>query len=174
MPDQMCTAPECDRKVFARGLCSRHYRELRMYGDVELLRTPTHRPVRSWGTMHKRVWSARGLASTHLCIDCGAPAKHWSYTHDCPDELNDGHYIFCPHVEHYEPRCVSCHIRYDLPTRKRGEEHHNVALNEESVRLARKMREETGMSYPELAAHFGVALPTIYRAIIRQTWKHVD
>jgi hypothetical protein len=88
--------------------------------------------------------------------------------------MTDAGAVFCPHLEHYEPRCISCHASFDAATRKRGEDHHNAALNEEKVRLARQMRAETGMSYPQLAEHFGVALPTIYRAIVRKTWKHVD
>lgn len=54
----------------------------------------------------------------------------------------------------------------------RGEEHGMSVLTEEVVRL---MREEYARGLPgtELARKYGCSRGTVYRAIRRQTWKHV-
>lgn len=60
----------------------------------------------------------RTPAQTHQCIDCGSQAYHWSYDHDAPDEMYEtiGKYLvaYSPSQEHYAPRCVPCHKRFDL------------------------------------------------------------
>lgn len=67
---------------------------------------------------HLRVATSKGKASSHACIDCGARANDWSYVHDCPHELRQaGRPAYCAHVEHYEPRCRSCHRAYDRKDR---------------------------------------------------------
>ena len=35
---------------------------------------------------HRRVYTVKGSASSHRCVDCGELAHHWSYTGDCRDE----------------------------------------------------------------------------------------
>lgn len=69
---------------------------------------------------HERVRSDRGQADLHPCADCGQSAKHWSYNHDDPDELREdgltsGRSVaYSLNPDHYSPRCVPCHKRYDL------------------------------------------------------------
>ena len=68
---------------------------------------------------HDRVRQGRGSASGHACVDCAGPAAHWSYDHRDPDELLDdgvkyGGVKYSANVDHYEPRCVPCHKRFDL------------------------------------------------------------
>ena len=60
-----------------------------------------------------------GAASEHDCVDCGGSAYQWSYDHSDPDErvateppLTGIAYSLNP--EHYSPRCVPCHKRFDL------------------------------------------------------------
>lgn len=72
-----------------------------------------------YGAAHERVRRDRGPAQHHACVGCGEPARHWSYNHDDPDELISDEpriegvaYSLKP--EHYSPRCVPCHKRFDL------------------------------------------------------------
>lgn len=68
---------------------------------------------------HDRCRRDRGSAKSHRCVDCGCPAKHWSYNHDDPDEreafgLSDGPIAYSLSPDHYSPRCVPCHKMFDL------------------------------------------------------------
>lgn len=72
-----------------------------------------------YGAAHGRVRTRRGPASNHACADCGEPAQHWSYDHLDPNERisSRGESKGCAYslvVDHYQPRCVPCHKRYDL------------------------------------------------------------
>lgn len=83
---------------------------------------PTHwrTPDAGYVAAHDRVRQDRGRVQERDCVDCGRPAQHWSYNHDDPDELhgavhsspNPVAYSLKP--EHYSPRCVRCHKRFDL------------------------------------------------------------
>jgi len=71
---------------------------------------------------HTRVHRERGKAKYFACVDCGGPARDWSYDHTDPDEVTGQHvtgsgrtttatYSLKP--EHYSPRCKSCHSKFD-------------------------------------------------------------
>lgn len=57
-----------------------------------------------YNTMHFRVRKALGSAQQHSCVDCGSQAQHWTY------KKKIGH---SPWLTDYEPRCISCHRRFD-------------------------------------------------------------
>ena len=59
-------------------------------------------------TLHKRIHRKFGKASLKECIDCNKKARDWS--------LIKGH-EYTDNVLDYEPRCRSCHIKYDEPLR---------------------------------------------------------
>lgn len=68
---------------------------------------------------HGRVRSDRGRVQDHDCTDCGRTAEHWSYNHTDPDELmaeglSARPVAYSPRPEHYSPRCIKCHKRFDL------------------------------------------------------------
>lgn len=71
--------------------------------------------------IHDRLITRRGKARDHTCIDCGQPARHWSYQGGCTSEKPrrldaEGRVIsspYCVHPEHYVPRCISDHARHD-------------------------------------------------------------
>lgn len=76
-------------------------------------------PTVEYSGAHSRHRSSLGRARDHRCTDCQAPASHWSYNHDDPDEListaTRTHGIaYSLKAEHYSPRCVPCHKRFDL------------------------------------------------------------
>lgn len=68
---------------------------------------------------HDRVRTDRGRVQDHECVGCGQPAEHWSYDHSDPDELyaeglSARPIAYSARPEHYSPRCVKCHKRFDL------------------------------------------------------------
>ena len=72
-----------------------------------------------YSSAHDRVRRDRGLVQRYDCVDCGARAQHWSYDHADPDELHEDGISARPVAyslkpEHYQPRCISCHKRFDL------------------------------------------------------------
>src|SRR5690606_9282079 len=82
----------------------------------------------SYGTMHARIRRARGAAKHHACVDCGRPAHHWSYDHQDPNELAE---VLQPRnmlaqysldMDHYQPRCRSCHWGFDRPGARKVEQ----------------------------------------------------
>lgn len=75
-----------------------------------------YRGACGYGAMHDRLRRDRGSASQRVCVDCGGPARHWSYDHLDPEVLVDAR-LGIPYSrkeEHYEPRCVPCHKLFDL------------------------------------------------------------
>lgn len=125
-----CAVADCLNLDNEGIYCSMHAARLRRHGDplkvlshdeIEYATGPDNanwkeRP--GYVAAHDRVKRTRGLASEHQCIDCGGAAFHWSYRHECPDEIvrNVGGYdvAYSPHVDQYDPRCVPCHKRFDL------------------------------------------------------------
>lgn len=78
---------------------------------------PTHHRAMSisYGAAHWRVRRDKGRASDHHCADCESRAAHWSYDHADPDEIiSAGGLPYSGDSDHYVPRCVSCHKRFDL------------------------------------------------------------
>lgn len=70
---------------------------------------------------HLRVVSMRGKAAAHACVDCGKAADDWSYRYGDPNELTGSNGCpYSPDPDYYEPRCKSCHRRYDKAKRTEG------------------------------------------------------
>lgn len=72
-----------------------------------------------YGAAHERVRRLHGPAKNHACVDCEEAAAHWSYNHDDPAEKSSNidrlkGIAFSLKPEHYSPRCVPCHKRFDL------------------------------------------------------------
>jgi len=59
-----CTRPDCGKPVNARGLCSRHYKQWRLYGDPDANMRNDRDPA-------DRFWE---------CVDVGHPAGCWWWT----------------------------------------------------------------------------------------------
>lgn len=122
-----CSVEGCDGKLHLRGLCVKHYVRMKRHGAQE---NPPRQQLHGenhplWRgddvrnpAIHRRIVKERGRAREHACVDCGEPAWHWSYNHTDPNEKTDdqGPYGLTP--EHYSPRCVSCHKKFDLDWKK--------------------------------------------------------
>ncbi|GGU17084.1 hypothetical protein GCM10007979_14410 [Nocardioides albus] len=83
---------------------------------------PRWTPEPTYAAMHLRVKSERGAAGDHECIDCGGQAADWSYVRGCSEErlpidsyarAKGNRSPYCPHEEHYAPRCRGCHAKMD-------------------------------------------------------------
>lgn len=127
---RVCSIEDCDRPMEAGGLCGLHYMRKYRHGDP-MVRLPTvaeqPQPVGadhpSWkgenigySGAHMRLRRARGLATNLTCIDCLGPAEHWSFNHSTPLDrtLTAKEGPYSANVDDWDPRCVSCHKRYDL------------------------------------------------------------
>lgn len=111
--------PRARCEVDARGFCEMHWKRWRLNGDPTVSR-------RSWRWlgdqvgyvgMHDRLRNASGPASDHPCADCGQPAADWSYDHRDADQKVEvranGSLVYSTKIDHYQPRCVSCHKLLD-------------------------------------------------------------
>lgn len=111
LPDQRpCEAPDCNGPAVTLGYCDRHYQRLRDIGSLEV-----NRRANSYRGVHGRIVRIRGKATNHTCVDCGRQAEQWSYDHGDPNEkLSTPHgYRYSLDIDHYDPRCIVCHLRFD-------------------------------------------------------------
>lgn len=122
----ICTVADCKQPdTGPNGLCHKHLARLKRNGSPLVLRGgpkiymgPDHA---SWlgnnvkyGAVHCRLRRSRGSAKSWSCIDCSNPARHWSYNHNDPNGLVQQGISYSPNIDHYSPRCVPCHKRFDL------------------------------------------------------------
>lgn len=56
----------------------------------------------------------------------------------------------------------------------RGERNHMSRLTESEVLEMRRLRRETGAFFNRLAGRFGVTTMTAYRAVVGQSWSHLE
>ena len=74
-------------------------------------------PGYPYGTVHLTLMHNRGAASTHPCVDCGEQADDWSLSKDAADvqiSHEQGRPLkYSKNLADYDPRCSSCHARYD-------------------------------------------------------------
>lgn len=68
----------------------------------------------SYAAVHTRLRKSRGPATRYSCVDCDGVAKQWSYDHCDPNGKNSELGSYSTNLDHYFPRCVSCHKRHDL------------------------------------------------------------
>lgn len=79
----------------------------------------TESPQLSYHVAHYYVSKTRGRARRHQCIDCGQPARQWSYDHADPDELESPAGLqYSVDPQHYDPRCMTCHRTFDQQHRR--------------------------------------------------------
>lgn len=134
---RVCSVHGCERptRTGTADYCNPHYKRwLRTgsTGSVEIAPPPgsvrgaVHHAFRgdavTYNGAHRRVKDTRGPASAHNCAECSAPAEHWAYDHEDPNELwgttNRGRRApFSGDPNRYRPMCRSCHARFDAAPR---------------------------------------------------------
>lgn len=122
-----CSVDGCDRLTHAHLLCNMHLIRFQKHGDPSIVLPITGRPLMGllpkWTAIHKRLSRKLGKASTYACVDCMLVAKEWSYNNADPDELyelmNGTPIAYSLDLDNYDPRCVSCHRKFDGAGAKR-------------------------------------------------------
>lgn len=115
--------------------------------------------------IHLLIEKVYGYAFTHSCVDCGKRAKDWSWKHgENPKKITS-----------YEPRCRSCHKKYDIPNPwwGKGSQNINAKLTEEKVIEIRKLYDNKEKNQYELAEMFCVSRGLIGQITRRESWKNV-
>lgn len=71
-------------------------------------------PHLGYRSMHHKVERQRGSASDLQCVDCGGAAEDWSYSRSGYREVTSIKGVpYSLDPAEYDPRCRSCHRRYD-------------------------------------------------------------
>ena len=116
-----------------RGWCRIHYERWKTHGSPFIVLQGGDNPFShlsgsdnfhwvgddaSYSTVHSRLNAARGNANQYQCVDCGQPARQWSYGHDDPNEMHSQHeqslgMPYSTNLNSYAPRCRSCHKFFD-------------------------------------------------------------
>lgn len=117
-----CNAESCDKpmEVGKSGYCRMHDLRLKVRGDLDFEMRGENHPAWSgdeatYYAIHQRVRRELGAASNQRCVDCGGRAAQWSY-----DRMDEAQRVdpqlgpYSTDLSHYEPRCVSCHKKFDL------------------------------------------------------------
>jgi hypothetical protein len=117
-----------------RRVRTQEYREQSRLRNAERRMFGGRDPEKPWPTMeigyksaHIRIYETFGAASLRSCLGCGEQAAEWSYRGDSPYELVGEHtnesgtrlVAYSPDPRDYDPRCKTCHVKYD---RNRAEE----------------------------------------------------
>lgn len=160
----LCDVPNCDRQSVRRGYCRAHYARLLRHGDVRAdipVETKTSGGIGYWAS-HERVKAERGPAAAHLCADCGAPARDWSYDGSDPAERIDlgRGYRYSLDVTRYRPRCRSCHRRATVAHSRPHPPSASVVDIERAVALYRG-----GVRTSGIARVLGTSRVAVYRAL---------
>jgi hypothetical protein len=124
----ICSIDGCELAHYGRGWCASHYKRWLRKGDpgssdFAYPREDAHPRWAgdriTYSGMHKRVAAYRGTARQFPCVDCGNSAKTWAYDHIDPNELaDDKGRAYSSDVNHYDPKCHSCHKIGDLAVAK--------------------------------------------------------
>jgi hypothetical protein len=106
----------------------------------------------------------RGKAAFYDCVDCGQQAHDWSHKHgsDRDNLLN------------YDPRCCSCHIKYDYTYERRVQVAliQSSKLNEADVKAIILLLAQ-GYKQAVIARMFRVSRPLISDIYSYKKWGHV-
>lgn len=181
MHEKICSVLGCDRTTIGnKNMCRMHYRRWKTHGDPNIVLISGEKAkFETYNSVHNWLWRHSGPARYLDCVDCGLPARDWAYNHGCADEaistakltLNR---VWCPHPEHYSPRCRHCHDRLDQTPRARGEATGAAKLTEADVRWLRAQTIGKNLTYVDLARILGVSSFTVREAYHRRSWKHVE
>lgn len=134
-PGGDCSIDGCGRPHKGYGYCGMHLRRLHRWGDSDVVGVggrPWKDDAPGWAAIHKRLARERGKATDYSCVDCHGPAREWSYdgrdANELVGEANGFMLAYSLELAHYEPRCSSCHRKYDNAIRKGARAHFIVTV----------------------------------------------
>jgi hypothetical protein len=119
----VCAVEGCEDAERHAGMCALHSTRVRRHGDPHVRLAsgapagpdhPSRKLIVRYESLHQRIARECGRASEQVCVDCHAQADEWSYDHAADEEQvsSDG-LPYSTDINHYLPRCHSCHTRYD-------------------------------------------------------------
>lgn len=121
--EKECSVEDCNLDAFCKGFCRGHYNKQWLESRIgkgavdENYRGKEARAT--YQSAHYRVRMAKGRAAEYPCVDdCGEQAEEWSLNEDSEELLiqatgRDAGMKFSMNIDDYEPRCRSCHKKYD-------------------------------------------------------------
>lgn len=118
---------------------------------------------------HRRVRKVRGDARFLPCVDCKVCDSTWSHIKDTDKTDPDN----------YEPRCYSCHGKYDYTDERRTKlsatmAEKNGKLTAEDVLEIRRLYASGKISNQHtLARMYGISHPYVNGILHRRKWKHI-
>ena len=124
----------------------------------------------SYSARHQRLHAERGSAQQHPCVDCSGPALEWSQVTG-----SSGLDVY----KDYQPRCRSCHMRYDKQGdrikgwKHLGSKHGMAKLTEQDIPVIRQ-RLAAGEPQRVIALDYGVHQVTISRIKTGKDWSHIE
>ena len=127
VPQAACVVAGCKRPAERTdGLCRGCLDRLQRNGSFDYIDKKQPDELTTYTAVHRRLRTRNGSARNYSCVDCGGRAHHWSYNHQDPTPRYErvGRHPrpvpFSPNLACYEPRCASCHRRFDLRNIKEG------------------------------------------------------
>ena len=125
-----------------------------------------------WRRIHSRVRRTYGSPSLYACNDCNGDATDWSWIHGKdPDDIDS-----------YEPRCKSCHMKYDMTDEWRSNNArygnknacgNNQAHTAADVLEIRRIHSQGLYNMNQIARIYGVSNTSIKKIVNKQSWCHV-
>lgn len=122
------------------------------------------RNTKEYKNFHARLSRNKGRATEYGCVDCGNMADEWSWTHGT-DELD---------YENYQPRCRSCHAKYDkqiVHANNTGEQNWNACLTRQLVDEIKNKYGTGDFTHRQLAEEYGVSRSHIHRILTGKVWN---
>ena len=127
-----CAVDGCNQVEDELGYCPKHAARVKRHGspDVVIAHKDRNLPAgaahhfwtgdqATYKAVHQRVAADRGPASDYSCIDCGGQAAQWSYDrNDAEERQSDQGHPYSLDPDHYVPRCISCHKKFDLSAKR--------------------------------------------------------
>jgi hypothetical protein len=174
IPSEARTCTFCDVNVHSKGMCQKHYRRWKKYGDAMAIGFPGGRGEfrreddgkgLTYLGQHRRIEAARGFPSSCEICDENDPSIKYEWAFNNSGDRNN--------VNDYVRLCVQCHKNFDSFLMPRGEEHWNSKVTEDIVREIRYLYRNGPNSYRRLAKAFGISVMTVSDIVRYKTWAHV-